>query len=211
MRWWTLPLALLLTASGAQAEPVVVASGAYPEGLLWHGGRLYFTEMGADRVSIIEESGTREFWHLNGCGPTQIVPFGPNGFVVDCHLGRAMVEVSATGQTGRRFAVNRSGERLQEALTKFAALEEQLPALWARDQHYLSKCHEVKSMTLCAELTFRAALMRTESRGFHFREDYPERDDKNWLKWIILQEEGGKIKLSTQPVPIGSYKIKPSD
>jgi gluconolactonase len=112
LRW--LLLAMLLTATGAKAEPVVVASGAYPEGLLWHGGRLYFTEMGADRVSIIEESGTREFWHLNGCGPTQIVPFGPNGFVVDCHLGRAMVEVSAAGQTGRRFAVNRNGERLQD-------------------------------------------------------------------------------------------------
>jgi sugar lactone lactonase YvrE len=104
----------LLAASAARAEPAVVASGSYPEGLLWHGGRLYFTEMGADRVSIIEESGTREFWHLNGCGPTQIVPFGSNGFIVDCHLGRAMVEVSATGTTGRRFATNRNGERLQD-------------------------------------------------------------------------------------------------
>jgi sugar lactone lactonase YvrE len=107
-------IALLLMAAGAQAEPVVVASGSYPEGLLWHGGKLYFTEMGADRVSIIEEDDTREFWHLSGCGPTQIVPFGSNGFVVDCHLGRAMVEVSATGQTGRRFGSNRNGERLQD-------------------------------------------------------------------------------------------------
>jgi len=109
-----LAIVLLLAASAARAEPAVVASGSYPEGLLWHGGRLYFTEMGADRVSIIEENGTREFWHLNGCGPTQIVPFGSNGFIVDCHLGRAMVEVSATGTTGRRFATNRNGERLQD-------------------------------------------------------------------------------------------------
>jgi gluconolactonase len=114
MKIHTTAMALLLACAAAQAEPVVVASGSYPEGLLWHGGRLYFTEMGADRVSVIEESGTREFWRLNGCGPTQIVPFGPNGFVVDCHLGRAMVEVSATGQTGRRFAVNRDGQRLQD-------------------------------------------------------------------------------------------------
>ena len=107
-------LALLLLANAARAEPAVVASGAYPEGLLWHGGRLYFTEMGADRVSIIEPGGTREFWHLPGCGPTQIVPFGPNGFVVDCHLGRAMVEVSASGVTGRRFTTNRDGQPLQD-------------------------------------------------------------------------------------------------
>ena len=92
----------------------MVASGAYPEGLLWHGGKLYFTEMGADRVSVIENGGTRAFWTLAGCGPTQIVPFGPSGFVVDCHLGRAMVEVSASGQTGRQFATAPDGQRLQD-------------------------------------------------------------------------------------------------
>jgi sugar lactone lactonase YvrE len=70
--------------------------------------------MGADRVSIVENGGTREFWKLAGCGPTQIVPFGPDGFVVDCHLGRAMVEVSASGATGRRFATAPNGERLQD-------------------------------------------------------------------------------------------------
>jgi sugar lactone lactonase YvrE len=107
--------ALALLAGGARAEPVVIASAAYPEGLLWHGGKLYVTEMGADRVSIIEEGGTtRPFWQLPGCGPTQIVPFGPSGFIVDCHLGRAMVEVSATGTTGRRFATAPNGTPLQD-------------------------------------------------------------------------------------------------
>ena len=90
-------LALALCATSAAAEPAVVASGAYPEGLLWRGGKLYFTEMGADRVTIVENGAAREFWKLPGCGPTQIVPFGASGFVVDCHLGRAMVEVSAGG------------------------------------------------------------------------------------------------------------------
>ncbi|MEA2982757.1 MAG: hypothetical protein QOF09_4580, partial [Alphaproteobacteria bacterium] len=44
----------------------------------------------------------------------QIVRFGPTGFVVDCHLGGAMVEVSAAGATGRRFATNRDGQPLQD-------------------------------------------------------------------------------------------------
>ena len=108
-----------------------------------------------------------------------------------------------------KYNLRRSKERLEEALAKLDDLKEKLPTLQAKDSHYLSKCHEVRSMTLCAELTFRAALMRTESRGFHFREDFPERDDKNWLKWIILKQDGEKMELSTQPIPVSKYKIKP--
>ncbi len=111
-------LALLLGTMCAHAEPVVVASGAYPEGLLWHGGRMFFAEMGADRVSIIEsgkETGkTREFWSDAGCGPTAISPFGLSGFLVNCHLGRHVVEVSAVGKTGRRFRASPGGIRLGE-------------------------------------------------------------------------------------------------
>jgi sugar lactone lactonase YvrE len=109
-----LALALVLLAGGADAEPAVIASGAYPEGLMWHDGRIFFTEMGADRVSVIENGGTREFWRLTGCGPTQIVRFGPNGFAVDCHLGRAMVEVSAAGETKRIFKTNAADQPLQD-------------------------------------------------------------------------------------------------
>jgi len=108
-----------------------------------------------------------------------------------------------------KYNLRRSKERLEEALAKLDELGEKLPTLRAKDLHYLSKCHEVKSMALCAELTFRAALMRTESRGFHFREDFPERDDENWLKWIILKQDDGEMKLATQPIPIDKYKIKP--
>jgi gluconolactonase len=114
MRPRSLALALLLLSQPAAAEPALVASGAYPEGLMWHDGRIYFTEMGADRVTVMENGKPREFWHMPGCGPTQIVPFGPAGFVVDCHLGRAMVEVSATGVTGRKFHANRDGQPLQD-------------------------------------------------------------------------------------------------
>jgi succinate dehydrogenase / fumarate reductase, flavoprotein subunit len=108
-----------------------------------------------------------------------------------------------------KYSLRRSKGRLEESLGKLDGLKEKLSNLQAKDLHYLSKCHEVQSMTLCAELTFRAALMRAESRGFHFREDFPERDDKNWLKWIILKQDGGKMKLSTEPIPISKYKIKP--
>jgi succinate dehydrogenase/fumarate reductase flavoprotein subunit len=108
-----------------------------------------------------------------------------------------------------KYNLRRSRDRLEEALAMIETLKGNLPSLNARDLHYLSKCHEVKSMAICAELTFKAALMRSESRGFHFREDYPERDDENWLKWIILQQVEGEMKLTTQQIPIEKYKIRP--
>ena len=110
-----------------------------------------------------------------------------------------------------KYNLRRSKERLEEALSVIETLKGNLKDLHAKDLHYLSKCHEVMSMTLCAELTFRAALMRSESRGFHFREDFPDQDDKNWLKWIIIKDDEGDMKLSTQPVPLNEYKIKPDN
>ena len=110
-----------------------------------------------------------------------------------------------------KYNLRRSKGRLEEALSVIETLKGNLNDLHAKDLHYLSKCHEVRSMTLCAELTFRAALMRSESRGFHFREDFPEQDDKNWLKWIIIKDDEGDMKLSTQPVPLNEYKIKPDN
>jgi succinate dehydrogenase / fumarate reductase flavoprotein subunit len=108
-----------------------------------------------------------------------------------------------------KYSVRRSKERLEEALSKLEEVQQRLPKLVAKDGHGLLKCHEIKSMAVCAEITFRAALARTESRGWHYREDYPKRDDKNWLKWVIVKQKDGKVAVSTEPVPIGKYKFKP--
>jgi succinate dehydrogenase/fumarate reductase flavoprotein subunit len=50
-------------------------------------------------------------------------------------------------------------------------------------------------------MILRASLFRTESRGGHFREDYPRRDDPAWLAWVKLKEEKGEMKVSREPIP----------
>jgi len=108
-----------------------------------------------------------------------------------------------------KYSLRRSKERLEDGLSRVQQVKVKLPELYAKDMHYLSKCHEVISMTECAEMTFRSALMRTESRGSHFREDYPERDDKNWLKWVILKRDKDSMATWTESIPIKEYRVKP--
>jgi succinate dehydrogenase/fumarate reductase flavoprotein subunit len=93
-------------------------------------------------------------------------------------------------------------KRLQAALTIVEFLRDHLvPKLIAKDNHELRLAHETKNMVLHAEMILRASLFRTESRGQHYREDYPRRDDPAWLVWVKLQEEEGRMKVSKEPIP----------
>ncbi|MCD8075173.1 MAG: FAD-binding protein [Lachnospiraceae bacterium] len=62
-----------------------------------------------------------------------------------------------------------------------------IPKLRATSGHDLRLCHEMKHKALVAELKLRASLERKESRGYHFRTDYPYRDD-DYLCYITLQK-----------------------
>jgi succinate dehydrogenase/fumarate reductase flavoprotein subunit len=96
----------------------------------------------------------------------------------------------------------KKADRLQATLTIVEFIQEHLvPRLFARDPHELRLAHETKNMALSAEMRLRSALFRTESRGNHYREDYPRRDDPNWLAWVKIREEQGKMKLTKVPVP----------
>ena len=93
-------------------------------------------------------------------------------------------------------------DRLNAALTNIEFLRDHfLPKLRAANSHELRLAHDTKNMVENAEMKLRASLFRTESRGTHFREDYPYRDDKNWLAWILIKNVNGRMELSKEPVP----------
>lgn len=100
-------------------------------------------------------------------------------------------------------------KQLTEALNKVLLLKEKLPKLVAKDSHGVNAVNECKSTVLCAKMFFRSSLERKESRGWHLREDYKERDYKNFLKWIIVKDLNGDMDITMEDVPMQNYKYKP--
>jgi succinate dehydrogenase/fumarate reductase flavoprotein subunit len=103
----------------------------------------------------------------------------------------------------------REAGRMNEALGILENARERLQRVGAADFHDLARYHSAESMLMAAEATYRAALMREESRSHHFREDFPDRDDENWFKWINIEQEDGGPKLSTMPIPLETYRLQP--
>jgi succinate dehydrogenase flavoprotein subunit len=73
----------------------------------------------------------------------------------------------------------------------------------------LLEARETGYLLDCAETTVAAALARTESRGAHSREDFPERDDTNFLAHSLATKRDGAIQLTYKPVTITQFQPKP--
>ena len=105
----------------------------------------------------------------------------------------------------------RTEEKMQRALCRIQEIkEDDVPRLKAEDPHGLRFALEARNMVLCAEAMLTAALFRKESRGSHLRLDYPEIDNENWLKWIMIEKGSDDgLALSTKDIPIDRYPLRP--
>jgi len=68
---------------------------------------------------------------------------------------------------------------------------------------------ETYNMLQDAVIVAAAALNRTESRGAHYRTDYPKRDDVNWLKHTIVVKDVSTnlgVSFTSQPVTLTTWK-----
>jgi succinate dehydrogenase / fumarate reductase flavoprotein subunit len=113
---------------------------------------------------------------------------------------------------------NASVFRTEESLSRQIAILKELKARYCQigleDQGKQFNTELIEALELGflldnAEQLVHAALNRQESRGAHSREDFPERDDQNWLKHTLIYKDGDGVRIGYKPVNIGKYEPKP--
>ncbi|MCX6563684.1 MAG: FAD-dependent oxidoreductase [Candidatus Aminicenantes bacterium] len=112
---------------------------------------------------------------------------------------------------GDKAGIFRDGKQLQEGLDGLSRLKEA-----SRDAYIYGSCTrfcqefvtliEFKYMTDLAETILLGGLKRTETRGSHFRTDFPKRDDDNWLKHTLASYSDKGPVLSYRTVNVDKYK-----
>ncbi len=112
-----------------------------------------------------------------------------------------LVKVRVQEIMWEKAGVIRNQQSLLEAEKELTKLkEENLPKLFGRKPHEVMEALEATNLLIVASLVVKAALARKESRGAHCRIDYPNQDDKNWLKHVVLTKRREKTKVDTRTV-----------
>jgi succinate dehydrogenase / fumarate reductase flavoprotein subunit len=109
--------------------------------------------------------------------------------------------------------IYRSEKGMQEAITKLDELKERFQHIKVTDRGRIFNTElfhawELGNMLDVSEVVVKCALNRTESRGGHSREDFPNRDDRNWLKHTLAWQKNGGVEIRYKPVVITKYPPK---
>ncbi len=111
--------------------------------------------------------------------------------------------------------VFREENAMKKALDKINELKERAKNIGIDDKSKtfntdIVEAFEFNNILLIAEVIARGAILRKESRGAHYRTDFPERDDENWLKHTLATLDGnGNIKFDFSEVAVTKFKPQP--
>ncbi len=102
----------------------------------------------------------------------------------------------------QKAGVVRDGTSIEDALMQIAELRHALNQERAPGGRELQNLIKTHNLFTTAELVCLSARVRTESRGAHFRTDFPAENDVDWLKTIVFQKGTGGIGVSRKPVSL---------
>ncbi len=125
---------------------------------------------------------------------------------------RAEIRMRLKDTMTSSFQLFRDGQTMQQGLEGIHELSRMFRGSGVNDPgrgfNYALTSHlELENMLLVAEAVGRSALSRLESRGSHFRTDYPKRDDKMFLKHTLVHLADQKMELSYKPVRLGRFAV----
>jgi succinate dehydrogenase / fumarate reductase flavoprotein subunit len=109
--------------------------------------------------------------------------------------------------------IYRNEKGMRSAIEKLAQLRQRFGRVRVTDtgsifNTELLNAWELGNMLDVADVIAECALNRKESRGGHSREDFPKRDDQNWLKHTLARRRDGKVEIGYKPVVITKYPPK---
>ncbi len=120
-------------------------------------------------------------------------------------LNTAEIRLAMQTTMQAKAAVFRTADTLQEGVQGIEAVAASFNHLKLSDHSLIWNTDLVEALELDnllgqAQVTINAAFNRQESRGAHAREDFPARDDQNWLKHTLTWLEQGKVRIDYRPV-----------